>query len=121
MGKCSVDNGARLTRLVSFRLAEADHAAYLAKVQASGLKPSEYFRGCVLRNRTQVIARQKPSADKARLIYLFNKASNNINQLAHRANSAHLAGQVSETTYVGLLGELQALTQLLRARLADAD
>ena len=87
------------TRTVSFRLTLPDHAAYLAKASAAGLKPSEFFRDAVLTNRTQVVARVQPSSDKRRLIYLFNKASNNLNQLAHTANAAELAGTVTPAAF----------------------
>lgn len=111
----------KLTRPVSFRLTAADHAAYLAKVEASGLKPSEFFRECVLQNRTQIVARQTVSKDWGRLAYLFNKASNNINQLAHRANADHLAGITTEETYTRILAELHTLAHYMKAALKDAD
>ncbi len=111
----------KLTRPVSFRLTEADHEAYTKKVEASGLKPSDFFRDCVLTNKTQVIARTPASEDKRRLIYLFNKASNNLNQLAHRANAARLAGHVSEDVYTGILGELTQLSHAMKAAIKDAD
>ena len=114
-------DGQKLTRPVSFRLTDADHAAYLAKVEASGLKPSEFFRECVLQNRTQVVARVPTSSDKRRLLYLFNKASNNINQLAHRANADHLAGVISEDTYTRILADLHGLAHYMKAALKDAD
>lgn len=111
----------KLTKPVSFRLTAADHAAYLEKVEASGMKSSEFFRDCVLGNKTQVIARPKSSAEKDRIIYLFNKASNNMNQLAHKANAAHLAGSVSEDTYKGILAELQTLAHFMKATIKNAD
>lgn len=111
----------KLTKPVSFRLTAADHAAYLEKVEASGMKLSDFFRDCVLGNKTQVIARPKSSADKERIIYLFNKASNNMNQLAHKANAAHLAGNVSEATYIGILSVLQIIAQLMNVTIKDAD
>lgn len=111
----------KLTHLVSFRLTADDHKKYLKKAESSGQKPSEYFRDCVLDNKTQVVARPKSSADKERLIYLFNKTSNNMNQLAHRANAAHLAGSVSEATYTGILAVLQIIAQLMKATIKDAD
>ena len=111
----------KLTRPVSFRLTEADYAAYLAKVGASGMKPSEFFRDAVLTNRTQVVARVQPSSDKRRLIYLFNKASNNLNQLAHTANAAELAGTVTPATYAGILAELQTLADVMKKAIRDAD
>ena len=111
----------KLTRPVSFRLTEADYAAYLAKVEASGMKPSEFFRDAVLTNRTRVVAREKSSQDKARLLYLYNKTSNNVNQLAHRANSDYLAGTISEATYARILSELHTLTPLLKATINHVD
>ncbi|WP_172119025.1 plasmid mobilization protein [Halomonas hibernica] len=111
----------RLTNPVAFRLTEADHAAYIEKVEASGMKPSEFFRECVLTNRTQVVARQKNSADKQRLIYLFNKTSNNINQLAHRANVDFNAGTISEATYSGILNELELMGRYMKAVINDVD
>lgn len=109
------------TRTVSFRLTLPDHAAYLAKASAAGVKPSEFFRDAVLTNRTQVVARVQPSSDKRRLIYLFNKASNNLNQLAHTANAAELAGTVTPATYVGILAELQTLADVMKKAIRDAD
>jgi len=117
----SKGGGEKLTRPVSFRLTAADHAAYLAKVEASGLKPSEFFRECVLQNRTQIVARAKASPERGRLLYLFNKASNNINQLAHRANSDHLAGVITAETYTRILADLHGLAHYMKAALKDAD
>ena len=109
------------TRTVSFRLALPDHAAYLAKAKAAGLKPSDFFRDAVLNNKTQIVARTPPSSDKRRLIYLFNKASNNLNQLAHTANAAELAGTVTPATYAGILAELQTLADVMKKVIRDAD
>ena len=109
------------TRTVSFRLALPDHAAYLAKAKAAGVKPSDFFRDAVLNNKTQIVARTPPSSDKRRLIYLFNKASNNLNQLAHTANAAELAGTVTPATYAGILAELQTLADVMKKAIRDAD
>jgi hypothetical protein len=115
------DAAEKLTRPVSFRLTAADHAAYLAKVEASGMKPSAFFRDAVLTNKTQIVARAKASPERGRLVYLINKASNNINQLAHRTNADHLAGVVSEATYTRILAELQTLAHYMKATIKDAD
>lgn len=109
------------TRTVSFRLALPDHAAYLAKAKAAGVKPSDFFRDAVLNNKTQIVARTPPSSDKRRLIYLFNKASNNLNQLAHTANAAELAGTVTPATYAVILAELQTLADVMKKAIRDAD
>ena len=110
----------RLTNLVSLRLTAADHAAYLAKVELSGMKPSVFFRECVLNNKTQITAINKPAPEWGRAVYLMNKASNNINQLAHQANIAHLSGKVSEATYTAILSQIQTLTLYLKATVKNA-
>lgn len=121
MARPKKDDSELLSKTVSVALTEADHAAWLAKVEASGLTRSEFFRDCVLTNRTQVVARPVASPDKTRLLFLANKASNNINQLAHRANSEHQAGAIGEATYSAILFELQALNRFLKVTAQDVD
>jgi hypothetical protein len=111
----------RLGRTVSVALTEADYASWLAKVHASGLTRSEFFRECVLANRTHVVAKPRASADKVHMLYLANKASNNINQLARRANLDNRAGLIDESTYGAILGELQTLNSLLKAAVSYVD
>lgn len=106
-----------LGKAVSFRLPPGELATWQAKVEASGLTASEFFREAVVANRTQVVARARPSADQRRLLYEANKAGNNLNQLAHRANAAHLAGQVSEATYALIVAELDAIRRAMLAAL----
>lgn len=107
MARPSKPASEKLTKVASFRLTDADYAAYQTKFVASGLNQSEFFRRYVLTNETEVIAKPGPTVDKKRLIYLFGKAGNNINQLAHRLNSDHLAGTVGERTYIAILEALQ--------------
>ncbi len=110
-----------LEKTVAFRLTRADYEAYRAKFEASGLSQSEFFRRYVLTNTTTVIARRQVSADKQRLLYLMNKASNNLNQLAHRAHTDHLADRLGEIAYQELLGELQGLARGMKAAVAAVD
>lgn len=114
-------HGDGLSKPVSFRLSEADFLAYQEKVRASGLSASDFFRECVLTNRTQVIAKPKPSADHRRMLYLMNKASNNINQLAHRANTDNVAGKLSEATYGAILDNLELMSRYLKAMVGHVD
>jgi hypothetical protein len=114
-------DGAGLGKPIAFRLSEADREAYLAKVVASGLTQSEFFRQAVLTNRTQVIARPVSSADRKRLLYIFSKTSNNLNQIAHRANAEHVRGKLSEATYEQLLTQLQMIARYLNSTLGKLD
>lgn len=111
----------RITKVVSVGLAEPDFDAWVRKVEASGLSKSEFFREAILANQTKVVARPRASADKVRLLLLANKCGNNVNQLAKRANSDHLAGKLSEGTYLAILYELQALNRFLKASAQNVD
>jgi hypothetical protein len=96
----------KLSKTIAFRITAMDYLAYQKKFLASGLSQSEFFRKHVLTNSTQVVARSK-NADRA--IFLLLKASNNLNQLAHRANTDHLTGKLSESTYTSILSQLSQL------------
>ncbi|MBA9902277.1 MULTISPECIES: plasmid mobilization protein [Burkholderiaceae] len=109
-----------LTERVAFRLTAADYAAYKQKVSASGLSPSEFFRDCVLTNRTEIIARPVMDDERRQALFLLSKASNNINQIAHRANSDHAAGIIDGRTYRNVLDSLNNLSGYLKA-MSDAD
>ncbi|MFL6644158.1 plasmid mobilization protein [Paraburkholderia fungorum] len=121
MPKQKSNGGAGLGKPIAFRLSDADREAYLAKVARSGMTQSEFFRHAVLTNRTQVIARPVASGDRKRLLYIFNKTSNNLNQIAHRANSEHVRGKLSEATYEQLLTQMQLIGQYLKATLNKVD
>jgi len=110
----------KLQKSVAFRLTEGDFEAYKKKFLASGLTQSEFFRRHVLANTTEVIAKQAATSDDKRSVFLLAKASNNLNQLAHRANTDHLAGKVSETTFAAILDQLQQLNQFMLDQAAES-
>ncbi|WP_083637938.1 plasmid mobilization protein [Caballeronia sordidicola] len=111
----------KFDRPIAFRLPLADRDAFLAKVHESGLTQAEFFRQCVLTNRTKVIARAAPSVDRNRTVFVVNKAGNNLNQIAHVLNAARLDQSASETTYLAALDTLESIELLLRAHLKNVD
>jgi hypothetical protein len=121
MAKRKTQDGEALSERVGFRLSANEHATYLARVASSGMSASEFFRDCVLTNRTKVVARAPSSVDRKQMLFVVNKAGNNLNQLAHVANTQHLAGKLNESTFVAILYELEVLQQLLKAHLSCVD
>jgi CRISPR/Cas system CSM-associated protein Csm3 (group 7 of RAMP superfamily) len=111
----------KLSKRLNFRIDEETFDAFEKKVDASGLTKSEFFRDMVLTNRTQVIERKKKTDNTQRALYLINKSSNNINQLAKAANIANIKGEVSNNLYLNLLESLETHNQLLRALLDHVD
>ncbi len=110
-----------LSRPVSTRLTEDQWEIFNEKVERSGMSPSGFLRECILTNRTQIVARPPASVDRQRILFVINKTGNNLNQLAHVANTARVAGNLSESTFVALVDELELITQLLKAHLHRVD
>lgn len=104
-----------LAKPVSFRMTEADFAIYKAKVDASGLSPSEFFRDAILTNKTRITAVAKATPQQKELMFLFKKTSNNMNQIAHQVNTANRAGKVDDATYVSILQDLEYISKMLKA------
>lgn len=119
MAKANGENG--LGKRVAYRLSDEDYALFMEKVEASGMTKSEFFREAILKNRTQIVARKAASEDRKRLLHIFAKTSNNINQIAHRANSEHVQGKLSERTYEQLLYQLETIAGYLRSTLRHVD
>lgn len=107
----------KLKKSVAFRLTDADFDRYQKKFSATGFTQSEFFRQHVLTNTTQVVSKS-PAASRA--VLLLSKASNNLNQLAYRANAANLAGELSEGTFRSITGQLQLLNEFMLSQVQEA-
>ena len=104
----------------SFRLPISVANWWNEKIAKSGLgNKSAFFRDAVQQNKTEVIAKPAAMADQKRAIFLLQKASNNLNQLAHRANWQHQAGKLSEESFNLILGQLQQLNQFMIEQASD--
>lgn len=102
------------------RLSKDERADFERKqLEAGSPSLAAYLRDCIL--QSQVVAKPRPSADRGRMLFLMNKASNNINQLAHQVNSAHKAGTVNESTYRRILFDLDTLMAYLKATVSHVD
>lgn len=107
-----------LEGIVSTRLQGQDYQEFISEFQKSGLSRSEYLRKAVLRRETTIIAVEKKTDDTQRQkVFLMKKSSNNLNQLAHQANTAFLAGKISEVLYKEVLSALDIQNRQLKALL----
>lgn len=102
------------TRVFSFRLPKSVADWWEEKIARSGFaNKSEFFRQAVQENKTEVIAKPVATRNAKRAVFLLAKASNNLNQLAYRANSDHLAGKLTKDTYTSILDQLHRLNLFL--------
>lgn len=108
-------------KVVAFRLSQEDFAQFEEKLASSNMKKSEFFREVFLNSNVNITVKAAPSKDLERLTFIFNKASNNLNQVAHQVNYAHLSGKVSERLYKSVNNVLVDIRQLLMAGVDDVD
>ncbi|MDM1708935.1 hypothetical protein [Thiopseudomonas alkaliphila] len=134
---------AKLTESVALRLSEDVYNRLLGEATLQGVSLGQHIRQRLgevvaapvqptvsLENieRAAAAAAQikkakkiKSSDEKQRLIYLFNKTSNNVNQLAHRANLDYNTGTISEATYSNILNQLELMARYMKAVIKDVD
>lgn len=91
-----------------------DYAELLMKVEAANMNMSEYIRKAVKKSEVTAINQDLVEIEEAKL-YLFNKASNNINQIAKYLNSQHkIKGHITEEDLEKLKEELKNILDMLR-------
>lgn len=110
-----------LTEPYSFRLSKSESDFLRDKVTRANMKPSEFLRDCVLKNETIVIAKPAASLEKKRMQFLFNKTSNNMNQIAHVLNSANASGILSSPLCREAIADLEVIAKYLRSALHHVD
>jgi hypothetical protein len=113
MARPRKDEKDKLSRTIAWRVTESVKEELDRQYAESGLTQSEFLRELLQRKKLTIVAKSRPSIDLKKLVFLFNKTGNNLNQLAHRANAAHLSGIENETTYQGILAALQTIKEQL--------
>jgi K+/H+ antiporter YhaU regulatory subunit KhtT len=91
------------------------------RIIASGLTESEFLRDFILKNRTTVVAKPKASLEKKRLQFVFNKTSNDLNEIAHVLNMANQTHRLTDQLFRQAVQGLQEVAQYLKAALDHVD
>ncbi len=95
----------KLNKLVQCKLSEDDYNKYLEKVHESGYNQSEYFRYCVLTNKTEIVDKTISN----NLIRQLAWIGNNLNQVAHVLNSQRKSNTLNSATWEQIIDELQVI------------
>lgn len=109
------------THVLHFRLTENDFAEFDQKLKQTGMSKSEFFREVFLNSKVTFNVKPVKPFEYHRLVFIYNKAGNNLNQLAHKINSDHRRGIISEMLHLKWLNKLAAIESLLLAGIANAD
>ncbi|MDE9544177.1 plasmid mobilization protein [Xenorhabdus bovienii] len=100
--------------MVSFRLTDEEYAPFKEIIETMSVSKSEFFRMMVL---GQVAAipkletRKPPQYD--RILFLVNKTSNNVNQIAKQINVAYKENTVTEIQLTNWYRKLSIITDNL--------
>ncbi|HGS5816809.1 TPA: plasmid mobilization relaxosome protein MobC [Vibrio diabolicus] len=96
---------------VQARLTPSEYAPFKKLIEITGTKKATLFRHVILSNKNNVVCLGKSSEEEAkkRMVFLANKASNNLNQIAKRLNQAHRGEVVREQHYTRMMNELIGL------------
>ncbi|EQB98984.1 putative relaxosome component [Photorhabdus temperata subsp. temperata M1021] len=104
--------------VVSLRITPDEFSPFEKQIKESQLSRSAFFRKLVLDKKDFINIEVK---DTRQLLYLFNKSSNNINQLALKVNVAHKNGTISDKKYILFLNALLNIEALMKKAVEDAD
>ncbi|GAL27779.1 hypothetical protein JCM19239_1500 [Vibrio variabilis] len=94
---------------VQARLTSAEFEPFKQLIKITGLKKATLIKKVILSNKNNVfcVEQSKEAVDsKKRMLFLANKTSNNINQLAKRLNQAYRGEIVSERNYRQIMNDL---------------
>ncbi|WP_108653102.1 plasmid mobilization protein [Dongshaea marina] len=106
---------------VSFRLPADIHADFYDRAEKANLSVTDFLKEAVIKNRSIVLSRPSKTVDAKRLVYLYNKTSNNLNQIAKKTNIDWKSGVLSESGYRNINAQLNAIRLSLKRGIHDAD
>lgn len=109
-----------LSKTVSFRLADADYRCFAEKAVASGMTEADFFRSCVMENRTEVIRLPKIDKDQKTILSALCWADRRLEELARIAARLEKQKTASSEECDQLLASLVAVEAYLAGVLTHA-
>lgn len=126
MARPKKEESEKLTEIMHFRVSKKVRDVFAQKHMESNLTISEFLR-VLLEDKSDnvtIVARKKPKKppiDVLRVLFLVNKTSNNINQIAHKINSHNKAGLVSDKLYEEVLRSLCLTNEIFKGFVREVE
>ena len=99
---------------VTFRLTEEEYAPFDRAIIELEISKSEFFRLLTIGKIKNYTSDKRHIPEYKRCLSQLSWAGNNINQIAHRLNSDHLKGIISEALYKKILNVLIGIRDRLQ-------
>lgn len=109
----------------SFKLTPSEWLPYQKIIDETHIKKGTLLAN-VFRQKADTANLIKDNSSKTihpdikRMNFLINKSSNNLNQIAHKINSAYRTGVISEKVFIESLNKLVSVEKLLDGLLKNA-
>ena len=100
--------------IITFRMTAEEFKPFKKEIEAANVTKSSFFRQLVLAKKEFVVETKETPKEKKRLIFLANKVSNNLNQLAKKVHQSHRADVVDKNLYIRTLNALRDIERLWR-------
>ncbi|WP_299496401.1 hypothetical protein [uncultured Shewanella sp.] len=102
----------KATEHIQVKLTPTEFKPFGDILESTNLKRGTLFKKVILSREIEIAVNNKNNPDKERVVFLANKASNNINQIAKSINQAYRGGIVNERLYIETLNKLISLEKL---------
>lgn len=108
--------------VVSFRLSAAEYEPYRVALEESGKNRSQFFREVflTLKPKIEIKAKEENPPDYKKLLFVANKASNNLNQIAYQLNYAAKTGIINRSTLNRGVNYLASIEAFIRKGVRNA-
>lgn len=110
----------------SFKIKESEWEPYQRIIDETGIKKGTLLAN-VFRQKSNIAAniscddvKKTIHPDIKRINFLVNKSSNNLNQIAHKINSAYRSEVINEKIFIDSLNQLISIEKLLAGLLKNA-
>lgn len=105
---------------VQTKMTEEEYEPLNMIINDLGLKQSAVVRALLISRTAEVELPVGKPKELERILFLINKTSNNINQIAKRLNEANKQGVVSEKVFNGAMNALLSISSSLKVVLKNA-
>ena len=109
------------TTYIGFRLLNEEYDKFKKKAEKANMTLIEFLREGVFKNKSIVVRKEDDTLDKKKLIFLFGKSSNNLNQIAKQIHISNKAGIITKANMDKAMKDIETISTLLQKGINDVN
>lgn len=111
----------KANNVITFRLTDDEFLPIKTAIEKTNITKTEICRSIFLSEKFTFEVKENKPIEYSKLVFIFNKTSNNINQLAKNINTASKLGIVNNQQFSQLLNKLIIIESILDNTLKGID